>query len=98
MNTETRKLKEKSPIAGRFRGYLPVVIDLETGGFNPSTDALLELAAVIITMDDAGRLQPGEHLFYNVEPFANANIEQSSLEFTGIDPLRYGAQYPKRKP
>ncbi len=87
MNTETRKLKEKSPIAGRFRGYLPVVIDLETGGFNPSTDALLELAAVIITMDDAGRLQPGEHLFYNVEPFANANIEQSSLEFTGIDPL-----------
>ena len=87
MNTETRKLKEKSPIAGRFRGFLPVVIDLETGGFNPSTDALLELAAVFITMDDAGRLQPGEHLFYNVEPFANANIEQSSLEFTGIDPL-----------
>ena len=87
MNTETRKVKEKSPIAGRFRGYLPVVIDLETGGFNPSTDALLELAAVIITMDDAGRLQSGEHLFYNVEPFANANIEQSSLEFTGIDPL-----------
>ena len=87
MNTETRKLNEKSPIAGRFRGFLPVVIDLETGGFNPSTDALLELAAVFITMDDAGRLQPGEHLFYNVEPFANANIEQSSLEFTGIDPL-----------
>ncbi len=87
MNTETGKVKEKSPIAGRFRGYLPVVIDLETGGFNPSTDALLELAAVIITMDDAGKLQPGENLFYNVEPFANANIEQSSLEFTGIDPL-----------
>ena len=77
---------DKSPIATRFRGYLPIVVDLETGGFNPQTDALLELAAVIINMDDDGYVRPGERLFFNVEPFTGANIEQASLEFTGIDP------------
>jgi ribonuclease T len=81
----------KAPIASRFRGYLPVVIDLETGGFNPDTDALLELAAVILEMDTEGRLVPGERIFFNVDPFPGANVEPASLEFTGIDidnPLR----------
>jgi len=59
---------------------------LETGGFNSKTDAILELAAVIIEMDDEGNLVPGEKYFFNVDPFEGANIEQSSLEFTGIDP------------
>ncbi len=76
----------KLPIAHRFRGYLPVVVDVETGGFNSRTDALLELAAVIITMNDDGMLVPGERFFHNIEPFEGANIEQSSLDFTGIDP------------
>ncbi len=79
-------IDSKSPIAYRFRGYLPVVLDLETGGFNSKTDALLELAAIVIEMNDDGLLVPGEQYFFNVEPFEGANIEQSSLEFTGIDP------------
>jgi ribonuclease T len=78
--------EEKAPIASRFRGYLPVVVDVETGGFNSQTDALLECAAVIITMNDGGILEPGEKFFYNIDPFEGANIEQASLEFTGIDP------------
>ena len=78
--------EDKLPISDRFRGYLPVVIDVETGGFNSETDALLEIAAVIITMDDDGLLVPGKRFFNNTEPFPGANIEQSSLEFTGIDP------------
>ncbi len=78
--------EDKLPIAYRFRGYLPVVVDVETGGFNNETDALLEFAAVIIKMDDNGVLSPGKRYFHNVEPFPGANIEQSSLEFTGIDP------------
>ena len=76
----------KSPIAYRFRGYLPVVIDLETGGFNAATDALLEIAAIILDMNDEGILVPGEKFFFNVEPFEGANIEQAALDFTGIDP------------
>jgi len=70
----------------RFRGYLPVVIDIETGGFNASTDAMLEIAATIIQMDDTGNVYPGDTYSYHVKPFEGANIEPASLEFTGIKP------------
>lgn len=70
----------------RFRGFLPVVVDLETGGFNSRTDALLEVAAVLVDFDDQGLLQPEECFRYHVKPFEGANIEPASLEVTGIDP------------
>ena len=76
----------KLPIAYRFRGFLPVVIAVETGGFNAQTDALLEIAAVLIGMDDKGRLHAAEQFFFNVEPFEGANLEPAALEFTGINP------------
>ncbi len=81
----------RHPMARRFRGYLPVVIDVETGGFNCQTDALLEIAAVTIAMDEQGLLYPDHTYFHRVEPFAGANIEQAALDFTGIKldhPLR----------
>lgn len=78
--------EEKLPIASRFRGYLPVVLDLETGGFNPKTDALLESAVCILQMDEAGNLVPGEKLSFNIEPFEGANLEPAALKVTGIDP------------
>ena len=78
--------QDKLPIAYRFRGYLPVALDLETGGFNAATDALLESAMVILEMNDEGFLVPGERITFNIEPFEGANIEQSALDFTGIDP------------
>jgi ribonuclease T len=74
------------PISRRFRGFLPVVIDLETGGFNARTDALLEIAAVILTLDDGGSLCRGETFAYHVKPFDGANIEPAALAVTGIDP------------
>jgi ribonuclease T len=70
----------------RFRGFLPVVVDIETGGFNADTDALLEIAATILTIDDNGLLQPADTVSFNVDPFEGANLEPSALEFTGIDP------------
>lgn len=73
-------------MALRFRGYLPVVIDVETGGFNARTDALLEIAAVIVEMGSDGLLRPGERVHYHVSPWEGANIEDAALEFTGIDP------------
>ncbi len=75
-----------SGIARRFRGFLPVVVDVETAGFNAATDALLEIAAVPIHMDDAGRVYPGETVSAHVKPFPGANLEESALAFTGIDP------------
>ena len=78
-------------IKDRFRGFLPVVVDVETGGFNNQTDALLEIAAVIIDMEDDGTLVPGETVNSYVTPFAGSNIDPKALEVTGIDlnhPLR----------
>ncbi|PYE32067.1 RNAse T [Idiomarina fontislapidosi] len=77
---------EDSLMKQRFRGYLPVVIDVETAGFNASTDALLEIAAVIMDFDENGLLKPVESHQYHVEPFEGANIEQAAIEFNGIDP------------
>ncbi|WP_295874094.1 ribonuclease T [uncultured Zhongshania sp.] len=77
---------EKSMIAQRFRGFLPVVIDVETGGFNCHTDAVLEIAATFLRMDDSGQLEPDDTVSYHVEPFEGANLEPAALEFTGIDP------------
>lgn len=82
-------------IADRFRGFLPVVVDVETGGFNSQTDALLEIAACIIRMDDFGRLFVSETISVHVEPFDGANIDPKSLEITGIrldSPLRLAVQ------
>ena len=73
-------------IAGRFRGFLPVVVDVETGGFNPATDALLEIAAILLRFDADGQLHPAESARYHVEPFPGARLDPASLEVTGIDP------------
>lgn len=70
--------------ADRFRGYMPVIVDVETGGFNSKTDALLQIAAVTLDMDEDGELKVDKTIEFNVEPFEGANIEQSALDFTGI--------------
>jgi len=79
-----------SPAAGlmaaRFRGFLPVVVDVETGGFNARTDALLEIAAVLVEPTEDGRFVRGEDWRYHVQPFPGANVEAASLEVNGIDP------------
>ena len=72
--------------AERFRGFLPVVVDVECGGFDCERDALLEIAAVVIRMDENGVLHPDPAVSTHVEPFPGANIDPRSLEITGIDP------------
>ena len=73
-----------SRISNRFRGFLPIAVDVETGGFNSQTDALLEIAASIIRMDEEGYLYIAETINAHVEPFAGANIDPKALEITGI--------------
>jgi len=84
--TAANSMPEPSPISERLRGFLPVVIDLETGGFNANTDALLEIAAVFVYVDDKGNLRRGETSRFHVMPFENANLEPASLEVNRIDP------------
>jgi ribonuclease T len=74
-------------MARRFRSFLPVVVDIESGGFNSDTDALLEIAAVLIDMDRDGVLSRGATHSFHVRPFEGARLDPASLTVTGIDPF-----------
>jgi ribonuclease T len=73
-------------MAGRFRGFLPVIIDVETGGFDARSHALLEIAAVLLRMDLKGRLWPHRTVAYHIKPFPGSKIDAAALQITGIDP------------
>ncbi len=75
-----------SNLASRFRGLLPVVIDVETSGLHPATDGLLEIAAVMLSTSEEGKLKRAQTLSYHVEPFIGARIDEEALQITGIDP------------
>src|SRR5581483_957023 len=91
--TEVRPAAGVTPAPGaalmarRFRGFLPVVVDIESGGFNSETDALLEIAAVLIDMDGDGVLSRGATHSFHVKPFEGARLDPASLSVTGIDPF-----------
>lgn len=74
-------------ISQRFRGFLPVVVDVETAGFDPEKNALLEVAAIPIIMNEDAECIPGELVACHVEPFKDSILDQKSLEFNGIDPF-----------
>ncbi|MEW6728042.1 MAG: ribonuclease T [Pseudomonadota bacterium] len=77
----------KGLMAARFRGFLPVVVDMEMGGFEASTDAVLEMGAVILGFDAEGRLGAGEQVGVHVAPFAGARILEEALKVNKIDPF-----------
>jgi len=79
-------IPRKITFKNRFRGFLPVVVDVETGGLNPQTDALLEIAAVMINMDESGILSQGETIACHVTPFDGAILNPKALEINHIDP------------
>ena len=86
MSFDTDEEALDSLMAARFRGYLPVVVDIECGGFIAKTDAILEISAVILGFDEKGILGIEQTFFQRVVPFQGANIEEAALKFTGIDP------------
>jgi len=78
---------ETQPLARRFRGYLPIIVDIETAGFNPGEHAILEIAAVIPEMDECGHMFPASTHSHHVKPFPGAKLDASALSFNGIDPF-----------
>jgi len=75
-------------IKERFRGFLPVVVDVETAGIEPHKNALLEMCVVLINMDEQGALRRGASHFEHILPFSGAELDQKSLEFNQIDPFQ----------
>lgn len=76
----------RTSLGERFRGFLPVVIDVETGGFDARRNALLEIAAVTLCFDDDHRLIIAERICRNVIPHPHTTTEAAALDFNGIDP------------
>ena len=88
-------------LSKRFRGYLPVVVDVETGGFNDATDALLQIAAVLLDIDERGQLYCSETVSCHVTPFEGANLDPKSMEVNGIDvdhPFRFAVEEKQALP
>lgn len=75
------------PLGNRFRGYLPVIVDIETAGFNAKKNPLLEIAAIIVEPDAEGLLQITESHASNIIPFKGSELDDAALKFTGIDPF-----------
>lgn len=75
-----------TPLGNRFRGYLPVIIDIETAGFNAKKNPLLEIAAVIVELNSAGNLTITESHSSHIIPFKNSELDEAALKFNGIDP------------
>ena len=75
-----------TPLDKRFRGFLPVVIDIETAGFDPKKNALLEIAAVIVELNGSNELEITERYTTHVIPFKNAELDENALKFNGINP------------
>ena len=73
-------------IAQRFRGFLPVVVDVETAGFDAEKNALLEIACIPIVYDEAAQFIPGPAFHAHINPFPGAELDRRSLDFIGIDP------------
>ena len=92
MENATAPAARVSLLTRRFRGYLPVVVDVETGGFDWNRHALLEIAAVPLDVDEDGVLVPGPATSAHVVPAPGTDIDPQSLEVTGIDidhPFRF---------
>ena len=73
-------------IKNRFSGYLPIVVDVETGGCNSNKDALLELAAVFVDMDDQGLLKTTDTYATHIQVFEGGNLDPEALAVNQIDP------------
>ena len=80
--------KSHTTFKDRFRGFLPIIVDIETSGVDPKASALLEICAVLIEIDANGFFKQGEHFFEHILPFEGAELDPKSLEFNQIDPFQ----------
>lgn len=83
-----RKTILSTNIKERFRGFLPVIVDVETAGIEPHENALLEICIVLIGINEQGLLYRKESYFEHIIPFPGAKLDQKSLDFIGIDPFQ----------
>ncbi|MDF1677779.1 MAG: ribonuclease T [Legionellaceae bacterium] len=72
----------------RFRGFMPVVVDVETAGLDAKQHALLEMCIVLLELNKKGKWVSGDSQFEHIMPFEGALLDEKSLAFNGIDPFQ----------
>lgn len=82
------------PLSQKFRGYYPVVVDIETGGLDPQQHTILDIAAITLTLDKKGKLVPLKEYQTHVYPHPDYittpealkinKINLKHLEFSGV--------------
>ena len=65
--SDTPEIPYHHQLKNRFRGYFPVIIDVETAGFDAKKNALLELAAITLKMDENGNLHPDQKCHFHID-------------------------------
>ncbi len=92
--SDTPEIPYHHQLKNRFRGYFPVIIDVETAGFDAKKDALLELAAITLKMDENGNLQPDQKCHFHIEPFEGRILIPNHSNLTElIFTIHYEVQY-----
>ncbi len=95
MNPKPSTRRRPLTLARRFNGFLPIVVDVETGGLEAQTDALLELAAFALQLTPNGQLAPMQQWHYHITPFPGARILPEALACNRIipdHPFRYAVE------
>ena len=87
---------KKINIYSRFRGFLPVTVDIETGGTNPARNPLLEIASIFFDMQENGILIPTTEICEHIVPFSSSVIDEEALKINQIDP-GYPLRFPKEE-
>jgi len=85
-------------LKNRFRNFYPVVIDIETTGFNYKIHALIEIAVITLKMNKHGWLKKSKTIHFHIKPFIGSKIEKKSILCNKIDPfnpLRYAVHEDK---
>lgn len=63
------------------------MVDIETAGFIAETDALLEIAAVLLECDPEAGWRRAATIGHHVQPFPGARLDEAALRFNKIDPF-----------
>ena len=76
---------QKHPMSTRFRGYYPIVVDVETGGLEPDKNAVLQIAAFSLSLDEQGKAFIDDQYLVDVAPDESTTIVAEALKINKID-------------
>jgi ribonuclease T len=75
----------KHPLAQRFRGFYPVVVDIETSGLDSRKHGLLEIAAITLTIGPNQQLIVDQKIHFHLTLHPSCEVDPQALVINKID-------------